>query len=168
LNPPNNFKRILEKDFFVYSFYEYEQIKKLINSKYEFYGDKVFNILANLSFKTFGKNFKYENIIAIPIDDHTRHQFSHSAILTKSLKSDNITPIYSTLKATNIVKYAGKDLKFRQTHKRNFKYSCKANLKVILVDDIITTGSTILEAREKLLSYNCEVLFALTLAMVSN
>jgi len=159
------YKRELEKDFFVYCFYKFEEVKELLNTKYEFYGDKIFNILASLSFKQFAKNFDYSNqVYAIPIDDHTRHQFSQTAILTKHLKSKNIKPIYNKLKATNIVKYAGKDLKFREQNKRNFIYSGKKDIQVILVDDLVTTGTTILEAKEILEKNGCEVLFALTIS----
>ena len=161
---PHFYKRKLEDDFFVYSFYGYEDIKLLLNSKYEFYGDKIFNILGKLSFEKFASNFAIDDqIFAIPIDDHTRHNFSQSAILAKHLKSKYIKPIYSTLKATNIVKYAGKDLIFRQKHKREFKYSGKKDIKVILIDDVVTTGLTILEAKSLLETNNCEVLFALTI-----
>ena len=166
LEPQFN-KRELEKDFFVYSFYNYEDIKDLLNSKYEFYGDKIFNILGNFSFKKFASNFNYnEDIVAIPIDDHTRHEFSQSAILAKNLNSSNITPQYSTLKATNIIKYAGKGLEFRKKNKRKFKYSGKNNLKVILVDDIVTSGLTILEAKKVLEKHGCEVIFVLVLSDV--
>jgi len=164
LEPAFN-KRELEKDFFVYSFYPYEDIKILLNTKYEFYGDKVFNIISELSFQKFSNNFTYpEQVYIIPIDDHTRHEFSQTAILAKSLKSDYLIPMYDSLKATNIVKYAGKDLNFRKQNKRNFIYKGKNNIKVILIDDLITTGTTILEAKKALEKANCEVLFALTIS----
>jgi competence protein ComFC len=165
---PSFYKRELKKDFFVYSFYKIDEIKELLNTKYEFYGDKVYNILSSLSFKPFGDNFTFPNqIYTIPIDDHTRHQFSQTAILAKHLKSNNIKPIYNTLKATNIVKYAGKDLNFRQQNKRKFRYSGKKNLQVILVDDLVTTGTTILEAKKILEDNHCEVLFALVISDAS-
>lgn len=164
LEPTFN-KRELEKGFFVYSFYPYDDIKELLNTKYEFYGDRVFNILADLAFKKFAHNFKYDEMItAVPIDDHTRHEFSQTALLAKSLKSKYIKPEFNTLKASNIIKYAGKDLKFRKKNPRKFKYKGEENLKVILIDDLITTGTTILEAKTLLEKYNCEVLFALTLS----
>ena len=158
-------KRELSKDFFVYSFYPYDDLKLLLNTKYEFYGDKIFNILAKLSLEKFANNFKFSNnIYAIPIDDHTRHEFSQTAILTKKLKSSCITPIFNTLKANKIIKYAGKNLEFRKKNKRDFIYNGKKNIKVILVDDLVTTGTTILEAKKALEESNCEVLFALTIS----
>jgi competence protein ComFC len=162
---PDFYKRELSKNFYNYSFYGYEDIKKLINTKYEFYGDKIFNILGKIAFKKFASNFEFNEIIyAIPIDDHTRHNFSQSAILTKYLKSKYIQPVYSTLKAINTVKYAGKDLKFRQKNKRNFQYNGAKNLKVILIDDLVTSALTILEAKNILEKNFCEVLFTLTLS----
>ena len=164
---PELYKRELEKDFFVYSFYKYEDIKELINSKYQFFGDRVFNILAKLSFEKFASNFKYSSqAIAIAIDDHTRHSFSHTAILAKALQSKYIKIKYNQLKASHIVKYAGHNLEFRHKNKRDFRYNGDKNLQIILVDDIVTTGSTIQEAKKVLENYGCEVLFALTLSDV--
>ncbi|MEA3499071.1 MAG: phosphoribosyltransferase family protein [Campylobacterota bacterium] len=157
-------KRELEKDFFVYSFYPYDDLKEFLNTKYEFYGDRIFNILADLSFKKFADNFEFTTkVSAIPIDDHTRHEFSQTAILANKLKSKNIIPVFNTLKATKIVKYAGKDLEFRKKNRREFNYTGDKNIQVILVDDLVTTGSTILEAKEVLEKNGCEVLFALTI-----
>ncbi len=159
------YKRELEKDFFVYSFYKFDELKELLNTKYQFYGDRVFSILASLAFKKFSLNFIYsDSIYAVAVDDHTRHQFSQTAILTKALQSPYIKPLYNSLQATNKVKYAGKDLKFRKRNKRKFFYSGEQNCQVILVDDLVTTGLTLLEARECLEKNGCEVLFALTLS----
>ncbi|MEA3289558.1 MAG: ComF family protein [Campylobacterota bacterium] len=158
-------KREIEKGLFVYSFYSYDDIKELLNSKYEFYGDRVFRLLAELSFKSFAANFELnEKVYAICVDDHTEHHFSQTALLAKSLQSSTIKPVYNTLKASNRIKYAGRDLEFRKKNPRKFIYSGERNLKVILVDDLSTSGLTIIEAKKKLLEYNCEVLFALTLA----
>ena len=164
---PSFYKRELEDGFFVYSFYKNEEIKEFINLKYHFYGDRVFKILANLALKKFASNFEYTYPInAIAIDDRIKENFSHTAILTKALNSKNITPIFNTLHATNDIKYAGKTLEFRKTNKRVFKYSGKTNIDVILVDDIVTTGCTILEAKKVLEKNGCKVLFALTLSEV--
>lgn len=165
---PSFYKRELTKDFFVYSFYKFDEVKELINTKYELYGDKVYSILSSLSLGKFAQNFTFKNeIYAIGIDDHTRHEFSHTAILAKSLNSKYIVPKFNLLKSQNKVKYAGRDLNFRKKNKRDFIYNGKQNIKVILVDDLITTGSTILEAKEILEQNNCEVLFALTISDVN-
>ncbi len=162
-------KRELVKDFFVYSFYEYDSIKELLNSKYEFYGDRIYNILASLSFSKFAFNFEFIEVIdAVAIDDHTRHDFSHTAILVKHLKSKYIAPKINLLKAKNKIKYAGKTLEFRKSNPRNFSYSGLKGRNIILVDDIVTTGTTILEAKRCLEQNGCKVLFALTLCDAKN
>lgn len=164
---PNFFKKELSKNFFVYSFYSYEEIEPFILSKYYFHGDRVFNILAKLSFSKFASHFSYPTLVyALPIDDHSRHDFSHTAILAKHLKAPFIKPIYNVLKASNIVKYAGKDLDFRQKNPRKFVYTGTSNIDVILVDDLMTTGTTILEAKKVLKKHNVNVLFALTLCTI--
>ena len=62
------------------------------------------------------------------------------------------------------VKYSGKTVSFRQKHRRNYKLLKKPKFPVILVDDIITTGSSLLEAKQVLEKNKISVLFALVLA----
>lgn len=162
---PSFHKREIEDGFFNYSFYALSELEDLISSKYYFHGDRVFNILAKLSFAKFAENFHFSSkVLAIPIDDHTRHNFSHTAILAKHLESKIIIPRYNCLKATNIVKYAGKDLEFRQKNPRKFKSIDVVNKNIILCDDLITTGETIKQAKKTLEKKKNEVLFSLTLA----
>ncbi|PHO09324.1 phosphoribosyltransferase [Malaciobacter canalis] len=162
---PSFHKREIDKNFFNYSFYALSDIEDLINSKYYFYGDRIYNILAKLSFEKFAQNFDFKyKVYAIPIDDHTRHEFSHTAILTKHLQSKYIQAKTNCLKATNKVKYAGKNLKYRQDNPRNFKLSNLYNQTTIICDDLITTGATILEAKKVLKKKNNQVIFSLTLA----
>ena len=66
--------------------------------------------------------------------------------------------------AQNNINYAGKDLQFRLKNPRNFKYSGQKNIDVILVDDIVTTGSTLNEAKQTLQQYGVNVIFSLVLA----
>ena len=162
---PSFYKREIQKDFFNYSFYALSDIEDLLNSKYYFHGDRIFQILAKLSFQKFAKNFDFKtNLLAIPIDDHVRHDFSHTAILSKNLKSKYIKPKYNSLKAQNHVKYAGKSLEFRKKNPRNFKVTNIYNEMIILCDDIITTGATIKEAKKAIEEKDNKVLFSLTLA----
>jgi len=158
-------KREILPNFYNYSFYALSELEDLLKSKYYFHGDRVFKILAKLSFEKFAKNFEFtQKVYAIPIDDHTRHEFSHTAILAKSLNSKFIEPKYHSLRAKNIVKYAGKDREFRKNNRRDFKLTNLYNQTTILCDDIITTGATIKEAKKALEKENNQVLFSLTLA----
>ncbi len=162
---PSLYKRQLDEDFYVYSFYSFDELEELLTSKYYFHGDRVLNILARLTFGEFSKLFYYpEQTFAIGIDDHTRHDFSHTAILSRHLDSKHITPLYNSLKATNKIKYAGKDLEFRQKNPRKFKLKNLSSKPIILVDDLVTTGTTLLEAKKCCKKSKNEVLFALTLA----
>ncbi|MGB7401435.1 MAG: phosphoribosyltransferase family protein [Arcobacter sp.] len=162
---PSFHKREVEEGFYNYSFYTLSELEDLLSSKYYFFGDKIFNILAKLSFEKFASTFHYNNeIISIPIDDHSRHEFSHTAILAHALNSKNIKAQYNVLKATNIVKYAGKDKEYREKNPRRFKLTNIYDKTTILCDDIITTGATIREAKKALEKKNNKVLFSLTLA----
>jgi len=73
-------------------------------------------------------------------------------------------PQHASLMAQNRVHYAGKPLQYRLDNPRDFRYTGRSGVDVILVDDIITTGITLQEAQQVLLSHDVNVLFALTLA----
>lgn len=158
--------RQLDRDFKVYSFYKYSEIKHLLFAKHKFYGYFVFNALAKLSFAKFKDFFAPQTALnAIPLDDRVQNAlYSHSAILARHLKTAFVKPLYNALQASSSVKYSGKSVSFRQRHKRNYKLLKKPEFPVILVDDIITTGSSLLEARSVLEKNKISVLFALVLA----
>jgi len=127
-------------------------------------GAKIFDILANESFARFAQNFEYDELLSvIPLDDNTDNGYSHTAILAKAMKSDIFLPLYGSMRAKNKVKYAGQTLEFRQNNPRNFVFK-GSKYPVILLDDIITTGTTLLEAKKAVINAGVEVLFALTLA----
>lgn len=65
-------------------------------------------------------------------------------------------------------KYAGKSIQERLLHPREFKYSYFREDEVILVDDIITTGTTLIEATEALAKEGKRVIMALTLSDAEN
>jgi len=121
--------------------------------------------MAKNSFKRFAKEFEFsKKVYSISIDDQIESGYSHTAILNRALKSKYIIPLYSKLKATKSVKYSGKSLEYRLKHPRGFRSDLKGNLDLILVDDIVTTGTTILEARATLEKIGHNSLFALCLA----
>jgi competence protein ComFC len=146
----------------IISFYSYDEIEPLLKYKYHPFGSRVFEILAKNSFKKFSEVYK-EKIISLSIDDKIKKGYSHTAILNHSLKSKFITPKYKKLIAKNNVQYAGKSLKFRKENSRNFEYRGKKNISVILVDDVVTTGTTLKEAKEVLANYGVKVEFCLVL-----
>lgn len=149
----------------IYSFYDYSDIKEILHSKHKLHGSIVFKALAKFSFKKFALNFKSSTkISAIPIDDKNKSGYSHTAILAKSMQTDTITPLFNALQATNDISYSGKDLKFRQSNPRKFKLLKSVKRPVILVDDIVTTGTTLLEARDILQKSGVDVLCAIVLA----
>jgi len=162
---PNITKRVLDDSFEVYSFYKYSHIENLILTKHKDVGYFVYNILAKNSFEEFAGNFKSnQTVYSIAIDDIPFSGYSHTAILNRHLKSSSIKPIFSKLRATNRVNYSGKSLQFRRENPRKFKYDFKGEIEAILVDDIITTGTTLKEAKNLLEKRGVRVLFALTLA----
>ena len=147
----------------VVSFYNYDDIQFLIKYKYNPFGSRVFEILAKNSFAKF-KDVYQKNIYSIGIDDNAKKGYSHTAILNHSLKSKYITPIYNVLLSQNHITYAGQSLEFRKNNPRNFKYTGKKNIEVILVDDIVTTGTTINEAKKVLSEFGVRVAFCMVLA----
>ena len=147
----------------VYSFYSYSEIEELLFSKYSLIGSAIFKILAQNSLKLFAKEFKTKAAV-IGIDDRLNSfGYAHTAILANSMKSSYLHPRFFKLIAQNRVRYAGKSLEFRQKNPRDFRYTGFAE-DIILVDDIVTTGTTLLEAKECCQRARANVLFALVLA----
>lgn len=157
-------KRILLDGLSVYSFFDYDNIEYLLKSKYSLIGSKIFKILALKASLYFKNNIAdFSEVYAIGIDDKVESYYSHSGVIVKQF-SNIFKPLYGTLKASNNIHYAGKSLEFRQQNKKGFIYSGKSNINVVLLDDIITTGESLKEAREVLQKNGVNVLFALTLS----
>jgi len=166
---PQIFKRQLNNGIDVISFYKYDEIKALLHTKHTDLGFHIYNILAKNSFAKFAENFNFnEKIISIAIDDNIQSTYSHTAILNHHLKSQYIKPLYSKLRANNSVSYSGKSKSFRELNPRDFNFKNFKGENTILVDDILTTGSTLNEAINVLHRNKKEVLFCLTLCDVSN
>jgi competence protein ComFC len=162
---PSLTTRIIGDGFKVFSFYNYHDIAPLLKTKHKYIGASIYRILAENAFKKFSENFHFDSeVYAIGIDDHNRDGYAHTAILTRALKSQVIRPLYGKLRANNSVKYSAQSLAYRLAHKRDFIYHDREGIDVILVDDIITTGTTILEAKSTLEKSFVNPLFALTLA----
>ncbi|MEA1954930.1 MAG: phosphoribosyltransferase family protein [Campylobacterota bacterium] len=165
---PQIFKRKISHNIEVISFYKYSEIKNLLHTKHTDLGFYIYNILAKNSMAKFAIEFNIENpIVSIAIDDNIKSGYSHTAILNNSLKSKFIKPLPFKLRAKNNISYSGKSREFRLLNPRNFELKDFKGEDVILVDDLITTGSTLTQAIEVLEKKDKIVLFCLTLADAS-
>ncbi|MFK5974937.1 MAG: ComF family protein [Sulfurovum sp.] len=155
----------------VISLFKYSEISILLLTKHKPEGYRVYRYLGKKFMKPFIEEFVSpynKDIYIIGIDEVIKGGYSHVAILTNSMKTKLSKPLYASLIATNSINYAGRDLEFRLDNPRDFIYKGSSNIEVVLVDDLITTGLTIQEAKELLLEYNVTVLFALTLGDASD
>ena len=165
---PSIYKRKLSNGVEVFSFYKYDDIKQLLFTKHTDLGFYVYDILAALSFKKFAQEFDFDaTVVSIPVDDNVKSGYSHTAVLNRRLKSKNVKPLYNKLRAKNEISYSGKSKEFRLMNAREFELKEFEQKNVILVDDVVTTGATLSEASNLLLSQKKEVLFCLTLTDVS-
>ncbi|HIC12790.1 MAG TPA: ComF family protein [Sulfurimonas sp.] len=165
---PSLYKRHLADGTLVLSFYKYNDIKDLLHTKHTDIGFYIYNILAKNSLKKFAENFTLEEkIVSIAVDDNPNEKYSHTAILSKILHSSRIKSLHNKLIAKNTASYSGKSKAYRLSNPRNFQLKKFKQKSVIVVDDIITTGSTLQEAVNILKAAGKEVVFCLTLCDVS-
>jgi len=157
--------------FEVVSFFDYFTISEFIKSKYHPSGYKIYQFLAKEYLNSFLKAYmsdKKQNYYLISVGESLKRDYSPSAVLlhyaSKGIK--NLKPLYNVLEAKNKVVYAGKSLEFRLQHPRGFEYEGPKEINVILLDDLITTGTTLNEAFSELKRFNVNVEFALTLANI--
>jgi len=151
----------------VYSFFKYQNIEDLLLTKHTSQGFIVYKALAEMTFKPFIKRFLQEDdrlVYVVGVDESVKSGYSHVALLTHEMRAKNAKILHSKLLSTNQVNYAGKSLDYRLQNPREFRYSGKRDIDVILVDDIITTGTTLNEAKYVLERAGVNLLFSLTLA----
>lgn len=164
---PSLTRRRLFDDIEVVSFYNYSQIKELLHTKHTDLGYHIYTILARNSFLLFAREFEYEREVAVlGIDEKPKGLYSHTAILAKHCKAKHLSPQHARLIAKNVISYSGKSKAFRLQHPRNFELRDFSHKECILVDDIITTGTTLSEAVTTLAKAGKETLLCLTLADV--
>lgn len=154
----------LVDDLKVYSFYAFSDVELLMHYKYLPVGSRVFTLLSRKAREYFSQNINFDDqAFSIGVDDcvEVKRGYSHTGVMIRAFR-ESITPIYGALKANNSVSYAGKSLQFRLSNPKEFQTKLKSK-KLILFDDVITTGTTLKSARQCLQSQNNEILFALTL-----
>lgn len=147
----------------VYSFYAFSDIELLMHYKYTPVGSRIFASLAREARRHFAQNVKIpKGVIGVGIDDVARKGYSHTGVILHEFSQCGIKPIYGELKASNEITYAGKSLDYRQSNPKGFQSKLK-NQDIIIFDDVITTGTSLKEAKKLLETQENRVLFALTL-----
>jgi len=163
---PNLYKREVE-DLLVYSLFKYSDISEILTTKHTPIGYRVYKFLGKEILKPFIeefiKNYNRE-VYIIGVDEKVKNGYSHIALLTHQLKMAKVKPLHSKLIAKSNITYSGKSREFREKNSREFIYSGKRDIEAILIDDIITTGTTLKEAKEVLERSGVDILFALTIA----
>jgi len=151
----------------VISFYRYSTLEPLLLSKHKPEGWRIYQQLGKMLFRPFMREFAENDVgevYVVGIDEDVRSGYSHVAQLTHAMKMRSVRVQPAVLRARNHVNYSGKSLQFRLENPRVFTYNGKNDIDAILVDDIITTGTTLQEAQRVLTLSGVNVLFALVLA----
>lgn len=147
----------------VYSFYALSEIEFLIHFKYRLIGSRVFALLSKRAGEYFfSQAGSPHGVCGVGIDDRIQGGYSHTGVIMHGFKSCGIRPQYGALKAKNEISYAGKSLDFRLSNPKGFQ-SHLSGRDIVLFDDVITTGTTLKEAKNLLQAQGNRVLFAITL-----
>lgn len=166
---PKILHKKLYKDIELISFYSYSDIEQLLKLKHTPLGYHIYKLLAKLTFKKFAQSFDEQTIFrSIAVDENVKSGYSHTAILNHALKCSAIKPAYNKLRQKSDLHYSEHNLDWRKKHPRDFYFNSFKGDKVILVDDIKTTGLTLKSAINILEKSNKEVQFVMTLADVRN
>jgi competence protein ComFC len=165
LQPTVSTRRIGSLD--VVSLFRYRSIEPFLLSKHTPAGYRIYRYFGKRHIAPFLEAFAEgleEPARLLPVDESVRSGYSHTALLAHPGRFGKLRPLHGALRARNPVSYAGKSLRFRLENPRDFVYAGPSDIPVVLLDDIVTTGSTLSEARKVLEAHGVEVLFALTLA----
>lgn len=151
----------------VVSLFHYSAIEPFLLTKHTPLGHRIYRYLGKHYVAPFIEEYQYRaerSLAVIGVDEYVGHGYAHVALLTRAIRHPDITVRHGVLPARNRVNYAGKTLQYRLEHPRDFRYKGRGGQAVILVDDIVTTGTTLQEAAGELRRHQVDVLFAVTLA----
>lgn len=163
--------RILADSIKAYSFYRYEDVMLLMQSKYSLIGSRILPLLAKkaaLYFFTHNMEVleSMQGVQILGLDDYPYGAYSHNGVIMRVFVKESrgcFKVHYGVFKAQNNVKYAGESLAFRQKNPKRFVLQKPLkDSHIILFDDIITTGTSLNEAIN-VLKPNYKIVFCLTL-----
>jgi len=151
----------------IYSFFSYSTIEPLLLRKHTSEGYRIYKELARIVMRPFVEHYT-ENlgreIHLVGIDERVKNGYSHIAVMMRQMRMRNVKMEHAALLSTSSVSYAGRSLQYRLNNPRNFVYNGREGIEVVLIDDIVTTGLTLQEARRVLQEHGVKVDFALVLA----
>ncbi len=151
----------------VISLFPYRTIAPFLLRKHSPVGYRIYRYFAKRQIAPFLEAFAEGidgRVWLIGIDEFPASGYAHTAVLTRYGRVRKMPNLSAALVAKNRVNYAGKSLRYRLAHPRNFRYRGPSGIRAVLIDDIVTTGATLREAYTVLRDSGVEVLFALTLA----
>ncbi len=157
--------RVLSSGLEVLSFFSYDEIEPFLLTKHYPSGWFIYRILARETFRAVN-SLNGETVASIPIDDTSHGGYSHTAILAKELKKYGFKPIFNVMTARNKISYSGRSLSYRLENPRGFVYNGPVGIEAVLVDDIVTTGLTLMEAQRALEKNRVKVGQAIVIADV--
>ena len=156
--------------------FQYDDISKSVVFKIKKYADNnVAKICLNMLFKKYLDVFNSFNFI-VPVPSHwsrvLKRGYNPADIISFELSNILNIPVQKILKRVKKTDYQkGKSTKDRYENVKNAFVCSEKNLleqKIILVDDVMTTGATLNECSKILKSKNCLKIFCLTICTTKN
>ncbi len=156
---PSNFKNR--------AMFQYNDLLKQYMSQYKFYGDYRLRKVFQTKIVHEVNQFKADLVVPIPIDAATqqRRGFNQVAGLLEPVKTvEGLMTLESDKQQPQSAKNRQERLKSKQPFKLNLKAEKFNKKRVLIVDDIYTTGRTIRHAATLLLDAGASEVMGLTLA----
>lgn len=167
-------KRELNNGLKVFSSYALSELKELVYSKNNVIGSRILGRLGSFGVAkffntnpslTFEKKDSIKKTCAVVcVRNKLIGAYSHSAILARCFKKFGFKIFYNALIAQNEITFTHLSREQRLSSSRDFHFKLSEKFEfIILVDDIITTGETLLQASETIKKHSKIPLFAWTL-----
>jgi competence protein ComFC len=154
-----------------FSNYENEKIRNIVltakNQSYEIFNDLAYFIAKQLKNSSFYSNLKDFYLVPVPLTKKSllKRGFNQAEVLAYSISIITNLPLSNSLiKLKDTLDQSQLNYKQRLSNlKQAFDVKDKPPLKVILVDDIKTTGATLKECAETLKRNGTKEVIALTI-----
>lgn len=161
--------RKLKSGITVYSFYPYDEIEELLLTKHSDLGAYVYRHLASAIKPEISKLLKKEYSL-VALEGERLSPYSHTALIARELNRVHKDIHSGAMVDRSGVSYSGKSLDFRVNNARKFQLTKKEKIskKVVLLDDIVTTGITFESAARVMRENGFDVKFCIALSDARN